>query len=77
LNLINYPMRIKIVLLLCLLGALALCAEQPYKLVIHNTDPQAKCLDGSSPALFLHEGGDTKNFLIFFVGGGFCAGLTF
>jgi hypothetical protein len=29
-------------------------AEEPYKLVIHNTDPNAKCLDGTSPALYLH-----------------------
>jgi O-palmitoleoyl-L-serine hydrolase len=67
----------KIVILLCLIGALTLCAEQPYKLVIHNTDPQAKCLDGSSPALYLHEGGDTQHFLVYFVGGNYCSGLTF
>jgi hypothetical protein len=49
-------------------------AEQPYKKIVHNTDPKAKCLDGSSPAVYLHEGGDTKNILIFFNNGGWCAG---
>ena len=58
------------------LFVLAFCGEQPYKLVIHNTDTNAKCLDGTSPGLYLHEGGDTKHFLVFFVGGGFCAGAT-
>jgi len=55
---------------------LAKCAEQPYKKIIHNTDPKAKGLDGSSPAIYLHEGGDTKNFLIFFNGGGYCQGKS-
>lgn len=65
----------KTLLLVCL-AVLAHCAEEPYKLVIHNTDPQAKCLDGSPPAVYLHEGGDTKHFMVFFVGGGFCSGIT-
>jgi len=55
---------------------LAKCTEQPYKKIIHNTDPKAKCLDGSSPAIYLHEGGDTKKFLIFFNGGGYCRGKS-
>ena len=52
------------------------CAEEPYQLVIHNTDPNAKCLDGTSPGLYLHEGGDYQHFLVFFIGGGFCAGAN-
>ena len=32
--------------------------EAAYDLIIHKTDPDAKCLDGSPPALYLHEGGD-------------------
>ena len=63
-------------LILLVFSATVFCAEEPYKLVIHNTDPNAKCLDGTSPALYLHEGGDNKRFLVFFVGGGFCAGLN-
>ena len=44
--------------------------------MIHESDPDAKCLDGTPPALYLHEGGDDKKFLIFFVGGGYCEGTT-
>lgn len=51
-----------------------MAGEDLYRKVIHNTDPNAKCLDGTPPALYLHEGGDTKKFLIFFVGGGYCRG---
>lgn len=53
---------------------LAFAAQDPYKKVIHNSDENAKCLDGSSPAIYLHEGGDLNKFLIFFVGGGYCRG---
>ena len=35
---------------------LAFAQAAPYKKVIHNTDPKAKCLDGSSPAVYLHQG---------------------
>ena len=66
----NKILAVAFILVLCS------CKEEPYKLVIHNTDPNAKCLDGTSPALYLHEGGDLKHFLVFFVGGGFCAGPT-
>jgi len=45
-----------------------------YKKVIHNTDPNAKCLDGSSPMIYLHEGGDTKNIIFYMIGGGACIG---
>jgi len=61
---------------LTLLFIQSFCEEQPYNLVIHNTDPNARCLDGSSPALYYHEGGDRNKFLVFFVGGGFCSGTT-
>lgn len=40
------------------------------------TDPDAKCLDGTPPVLYLHEGGDEKRFLLYFIGGGICSGLT-
>lgn len=62
------------ILLLLLLLIVTLCVEKPYKKVIHNTDPNARCLDGSSPALYIHEGGDPYNFVIFFNGGGSCGG---
>lgn len=35
-------------------AVISICDEQPYKKVIHNIDPQAKCLDGSPPALHIH-----------------------
>ena len=27
-----------------------------YQKVVHKTDPEAKCLDGSSPAVYVHQG---------------------
>lgn len=63
---------VKIVLFVCLIN-LSLSADL-YSKVIHNTDPDAKCLDGSSPMIYLHEGGDTKNILFYFIGGGACMG---
>ena len=63
--------------LLVLMSLTALClGEGPYRKIVHDTDPNAKCLDGSSPLLYLHEGGDKTRFLIFFVGGGLCSGRT-
>jgi len=35
---------------------LTYCQSTFYQKVIHNTDPEAKCLDGSSPFLYIHEG---------------------
>lgn len=65
---------ISLLLIACLL-AVAL-ADGPYKKIIHTTDPNAKCLDGTPPILYLHEGSDRTRFLIYFVGGGLCSGLT-
>ena len=45
----------KTVLILFLLLVLV-CSEENYKRVIHNTDPEAKCLDGSTPAVYVHQG---------------------
>ena len=61
-------------LLFVALIALITTSEEPYKKIIHQFDPQAKCLDGSPPALYLHEGGDFTKFVIFFIGGGHCQG---
>ena len=55
---------------------LAIAQAAPYKKVIHNTDPKAKCLDGSSPAVYLHQGEEKDKFLIYFQGGGYCEGTT-
>ncbi len=70
----QYKLSLSFVLLSIIV--LASSAETPYKKVIHNTDPEAKCLDGSSPAIYVHEGGDQDKFLIFFMGGGYCEGKT-
>ncbi len=51
-------------------------AENVYKKIVHNYDPEAKCLDGSPSFLYVHEGGDTKNIMIFFLGGGMCGEAT-
>jgi len=37
-----------------------------YNKVIHNYDPEAKCLDGSPGLLYVHEGGEGNKILIFF-----------
>lgn len=47
-------------------------AQEFYKKVVHNTDPEAKCLDGSPAFLYLHEGSEKDKFLIYMIGGGFC-----
>jgi hypothetical protein len=64
---------LQVALLACIVYA-SFCENAFYTKVIHNTDPEAKCLDGSSPMIYLHEGGDTKNILFYFLGGGACTG---
>jgi hypothetical protein len=61
-----------------LIMLLLICFVQTelYRRVIHNYDPEAKCLDGTPGLLYVHEGGDTKNILIFMEGGGFCGDET-
>jgi hypothetical protein len=68
----------KIFLLIFLTLSLSLVAlAQPnYRKVIHTTDPEAKCLDGSPPLLYISEGPVKDKFILYFVGGGYCAGLT-
>ena len=61
-------------LLLSFLGTLS-CVEL-YQKVIHNIDPEAKCLDGSPGLLYIHQGSEKGKFMIHFEGGGFCAGMT-
>lgn len=66
----------KKIVLFFTLAILALsAASSEFVKVIHNTDPEAKCLDGSSPMVYLHEGGDTKNIVFHLIGGGVCLGL--
>lgn len=55
------------------LSVLVLSQNQPYRKVVNDLDPQAKCLDGSSPAMYVSEG-DPKRILLYFEGGASCAG---
>jgi hypothetical protein len=66
--------KLAIFLVLAVLS-LSTAATSDFVKVIHNTDPEAKCLDGSSPMVYLHEGGDTKNIVFHLIGGGVCLGL--
>ena len=63
----------KHIILVLLLLVLASSAEL-YRKLIHNTSASARCLDGTSPALYIHDGGDQRKIMIFFVGGGYCSG---
>ena len=58
-------------LLICYL-IIQIRAQGNYKKVVHNYNPEAKCLDGTPGLLYVHEGGDSKKILIFFEGGGLC-----
>ena len=46
-----------------------------FKKVTHQTDPRAKCLDGSSPALLISEG-DPNFIQVHLMQGGNCKGNT-
>ena len=47
-----------------------------YHKVEHNTDPEAKCLDGSPAMIYVHEGGLKDHIMLFFLGGGICSDVT-
>ena len=47
----------------------------PFTKHLHDIDTGAKCLDGSPAALYVSPG-DKSNIIVFFEGGGFCAGKT-
>lgn len=59
------------ILLFALLIFAAQTQNPPYHKIVHGTDPEARCLDGSPAALYLSEG-DPNNILIYFVGGASC-----
>lgn len=67
-------MRTSLYLTIIITILLASTHCQKYKKIVHLTDPDAKCLDGSPPALYIHQGSETDKFLIFLEGGGFCQG---
>ena len=47
-----------------------------YQLVLHPSDHGAACLDGSPSGIYVHEGTNKNNLMIFFEGGGSCGGMT-
>ena len=63
-------------LIVCLNSIQYFKGETNYKKIVHNFDPEAKCLDWTPGLLYVHEGGDPKKFLIFFQGGGLCGEST-
>ena len=55
-----------------LTSQLVLCQNSPYAKIVHNIDPNARCLDGSPASLYLSEG-DPQNILVHFMGGASCS----
>ena len=73
------PRKLLIVFLFSVFLNLGSCDDSNlYDLVLHSKERGAACLDGSPAGMYIHEGsGANKNkFIIYFHGGGFCAGLT-
>ena len=71
-----YLMNKYLSVVLCLLVVYATAIPKYYHKVVHKTDPDAKCLDGTPAFLYINEGGDTKNIMIYFLGGGMCGDST-
>ena len=51
------------------------CSAQKFSYTINDLDPEAKCLDGSSPAMVVQEGSDKKKIIIFAVGRSACTSV--
>lgn len=64
----------KTLYLVFIIFAVLYLSQSEFTKIVHSTDPEAKCLDGSSPMLYLHEGGDTKNIIFHMFGGAACLG---
>lgn len=52
-------------LLIVLIYAISIASQAIYNKVIHNIDPEARCLDGSLPAIYLHEADPKKYSLLY------------
>ena len=46
----------KYLFVLALLLLISFAQAQKYKKIVHTTDPDARCLDGSPPAIYVHQG---------------------
>lgn len=53
------------------LAVLLIIQGQHFKKMVNTRDPEAKCLDGSPPIYYIHQGISKSNFVIWFYGGGF------
>ena len=62
--------KFRLLLLFTLL--LSITLQLNYRKIVHNIDPEARCLDGTPGLLYVHEGGDPNHILIFLSGGGTC-----
>ena len=51
------------------------CSAQKFSYTINDLDPEAKCLDGSSPTMAVQEGSDKKKILVFAVGRSACTSV--
>jgi hypothetical protein len=57
--------------IIVLAAFIVVALAETYRKVVHEIDSNAKCLDGSSAALYLHEG-DPQSILFYLQGGGVC-----
>lgn len=62
-------MKARVVFILAL--TVSVWALTNYTKVVHSTNSEAKCLDGSIPALYIHKG-SSSNILIYLKGEGTC-----
>ena len=59
-------------LMIAFLLALTVLTSHLYEKNIVDVCPDAKCLDGSSPAVYVHQGWNPKNILIHLTGNVSC-----
>lgn len=64
-------MKTKILTIFLVISYLTLISPQHFKKTVNTLDPEAKCLDGSPPIYYIHQGLSKNNFIIWFYGGGF------
>ena len=68
----HYLMKTIPLLLLIFISAHSIHADHQFQRTFLSQERGAACLDGSAPAIFIHEGSVKDKFLIFLQGGGFC-----
>lgn len=68
----------KAILALLILALAMAIDDNMYTLQLLPTERGARCLDGSPLGLYYHKGTgkNTKKYMIYMNGGGFCAGFT-